>query len=322
MGQSKLSRWRADVLLTLVCLIWGATFIVVKTAVNDISILLFLTIRFSIAAVLLIVLAAARKHSPPFRASLRGGILAGIFLFTGYVLQTTGLHYTTAAKTGFITGLYIPLVPILGALLYRKMPLSSEALGVVLAFAGTALMTIQGDVFRIGQGDLLVACSTIAYALHLLVLNHYSKVTDVGWLAALQISTAAVLGWVIFWWAEPVSVRWTQPVWIALAVTSVLATAFAFTALTWAQKYTTATHSVLILSFEPVFAWLTSYVAAGETLSGRGVAGALLILAGILLAELKSSRRDETPKKEPLTQSPPNTSKVSVRSRRSSYNGK
>jgi drug/metabolite transporter (DMT)-like permease len=283
-------RTQADLVLVVVCLIWGSTFIIVKQAVADISILLFLTLRFSIAALLLALLFGGRKKRAPLRESLRGGITAGVFLFTGYVLQTFGLRYTSAAKTGFITGLYIPLVPILGALLYRKRPRLSEALGIVLAFAGTALMTVQKDILSIGRGDMLVACSTVAYALHILVLARYTKTGDVRWLAVVQIATGAMLGWLTFWWAAPVEVHWTSAVWIALAATSIFATAFAFSALTWAQKYTTATRTALILSLEPVFAWLASYLAAGEVLTERGVAGAALILMGILLAELKPFR--------------------------------
>src|SRR5579884_4096313 len=281
---------RADLLLAIVCFIWGSSFILVKYAVQDISILLFLTVRFSIAALLLAIPLALRRNRPPWRQSLRGGITAGIFLFAGYVVQTFGLHYTTAAKTGFITGLYIPLVPIFGALYYRKRPGASDAIGILLAFAGIALMTIQRDIFDIGLGDVLVGLSTIAYAIHILVLAHYTKTADVQWLAVLQIATAAILGSLVFWWAAPVQVHWTPIVYIALAVSSVLSTAFAFTALTWAQKHTTATHAALILSLEPVFAWLTAWYAAGEVLTLRAACGAALILAGILLAELKPFR--------------------------------
>ena len=282
--------WRADLALVVVCLIWGTTFIIVKQAVADISVLLFLTIRFSIATALLAFMCANRKQRGPLRGSLRGGVLAGMCLFSGYVLQTFGLRYTSASKTGFITGLYIPLVPALGALVYRKAPRISEAIGVALAFLGMALMTIEKDILSISRGDLLVAGGAFAYACHILVLARFSKIGDVGWLATVQIATAATLGSLTFWWAEPVAVRWTTAVWIALAVTSVLATAFAFSALTWAQKHTTATHTVLILSLEPVFAWLASYLTAGEVLNTRGIAGAVLILAGILVAELKPLR--------------------------------
>jgi drug/metabolite transporter (DMT)-like permease len=286
-GSQRPPAWRADLALVAVCAVWGVTFILVKQAVADISVLLFLTIRFTLATALLALLFGFRKNRPPLRPSLRGGIMAGCFLFTGYVLQTFGLRHTTASKTGFITGLYIPLVPLLGALVYRKAPQVSEAIGIVFAFAGMALLTIQGDILSIGKGDILVACAAVSYAFHILVLARYSKTADVGWIAITQIATAATLGWLTFWWAEPVAVQWTRSVVLALGVTSVLATAFAFWALTWAQKYTTAARTALILSLEPVFAWLASYIAAGEVLNGRSFAGAALILAGIVFAELK-----------------------------------
>lgn len=282
--------WRADLALAGVCLVWGATFIIVKQALADISILLFLTLRFSIAAALLAIAFSSRKQHPPLGPALRGGIVAGIFLFSGYVLQTFGLRYTTAAKAGFITGLYIPLVPTFGALVYRKAPQFSEAMGVALAFAGMGLMTVQRDILHVSAGDLLVAGSAVAYAFHILVLGRYAKQADVGWLAVFQIATAAVLGSLTFWWAEPLHVTWTGAVWTALAVTSVLATAVAFALQTWAQKHTTPTRTALIFSLEPVFAWLTSYVIAGEVLTSRALAGAALILAGILIVELKPFR--------------------------------
>jgi drug/metabolite transporter (DMT)-like permease len=280
--------WRADLALVFVCLVWGGTFIIVKNAVVDMPVLLFLAVRFSIAAAVLALIFGLRKNRPPLGASLFGGIVAGFFLYSGYVLQTHGLAQTSAAKTGFITGLYIPLVPILGSLLYRKLPQVPELIGVGLAFTGTALMTIQKDLLSINRGDVLVACSALLYACHIVVLGKFSKTGDVGWLSVLQISTAAVLGW--FTWGAigaGGSVHWTGTVWFALAVTSLLCTAVGFSVQTWAQKYTTATRTALIFSMEPLFAWLASYIAAGEVLTGRAVAGAALILAGVVFAELK-----------------------------------
>ena len=280
--------WRADLALVFVCLVWGGTFIVVKNAVADIPVLLFLAVRFSIAALVLFLIFGLRKDRPPLRASLFGGLVAGFFLFSGYALQTHGLAQTSAAKTGFITGLYIPMVPILSALLYRKTPQIPELIGVCLAFAGTALMTIQKDLLSVNRGDLLVACAAFLYACHIVVLGKFSKTGDVGWLSILQIATAAALAWLTCGAIGPVGpVRWTAAVWFALAVTSLLCTAFGFSVQTWAQKYTTATRTALIFSLEPLFAWLASYIAAGEILTARGVAGAALILAGVFFAELK-----------------------------------
>src|ERR1700692_1683008 len=184
--------WRADLALVAVCLVWGTTFIIVKETVADMPVLLFLTIRFSIAAVLLAVIFGLRKDRPPLRPSLRGGVLAGTLLFSGYALQTFGLRYTTASKAGFITGLYVPLVPVLGALVYRKAPHAWEVLGVIFAFTGMALTTIQKDILSIGRGDLLVAVAAVVWAFHILVLSRFTKIADVGWLAVIQVATAAL----------------------------------------------------------------------------------------------------------------------------------
>ena len=221
------------------------------------------------------------------RRSSRAGALAGACLFAGYVFQTFGLKYTTPAKAGFLTGLYIPMVPILSALVYRKAPEVSEALGVVSAFAGMALMTLQREFLAIGAGDLLVMVCAIAYAFHILVLGRFAAHASVPVMSLVQIVTAALLGGICFWWAEPIRIAWTPSVMLALAITSLLATAVAFLIQTWAQQHSTPTRTALIFALEPVFAWATSYLLAGELLNSRGIAGAALILAGIVLVELK-----------------------------------
>jgi drug/metabolite transporter (DMT)-like permease len=149
---------------------------------------------------------------------------------------------------------------------------------------------VERDILDIGRGDLLVAGCAVAYAFHIVILGRFAGSLNAGLLAVGQIATAAVLSSATFWWAEPVALKWSASVWIALAVTSLLATALAFSVQTWAQRWSSATRTALIFSMEPVFAWATSYLVAGELLSRRGVAGAVLILAGILLVELKPRR--------------------------------
>jgi len=282
--------WRVDLSLIAVTLIWGATFVLVKRALADVSTLLFLTIRFTVAAIALALIFRKQFQTPLLRQSLRAGLIAGLCLFAGYVLQTFGLKYTSASKTGFLTGLYIPLVPLFSGLIYKRAPQLSEALGVATAFAGMALMTIQRDILDIGLGDLLVAACAVAYAFHILVLGRFAGSANVGVMTVAQIATGACIGASTFWWTEPVHIQWTAGVWIALAVTSLLATALAFTVQTWAQRYSSPTRTALIFSLEPVFAWATSYLVAGEVLSRRGTVGAGLILTGILLVELKPFR--------------------------------
>ena len=290
MARTRPPGWRVDLSLVGVSLVWGATFVLVKEALQDISTLLFLTLRFILAAFALALIFRRQFALPGVRRSVRAGMLAGAFLFTGYILQTFGLKYTTAAKTGFLTGLYIPLVPLIGAAIYRKAPQASEVLGVGTAFLGMTLMTMNGNVLSIGVGDLLVILSTIAYAFHILVLGHFARTVNTGVLAVAQIAAGAFIGSATCWWAEPVKAQFTGTVWIALAVTSLLATALAFYLQTWAQQYSSPTRTALIFSLEPLFAWVTAYALAGENLSSRGIAGAALILSGILLVELKPLR--------------------------------
>ena len=148
-------------------------------------------------------------------------------------------------------------------------------------------MTLTGANLRMELGDLLTLGCAATYAVHILVIGHLAPKLGFKGLALTQVATAAVLDLATFWWVETPRVRWTPGLLAAVAVTGLLATAFAFAVQTWAQRHTTPTRTAIIFALEPVFAWLTSFVVAGEVLSGRAAAGAVLILAGILLVELK-----------------------------------
>jgi drug/metabolite transporter (DMT)-like permease len=279
----------AELGLAFVCLLWGSTFVLVKNALDDISPALFLGFRFSIATVLLTFVYVARRKPGP--QLWMGGIVAGLFLYTGYFLQTLGLRFTSPAKSGFLTGLYIVLVPLLTAAVYQKAPGMSEWIGVSLATVGMGLMTLTTANLQIGLGDALTVGCAFAFAVHILLLGHYSKRMQTEWLTLLQIGTCAVVSLATCRVLEAPFVRWNSAVVVALVVTSVLATALAFLIQTWGQKYTTATRAALIFSLEPVFAWLTSYVVEHEVLTGQTFAGAGCILGGILLVELKPLQR-------------------------------
>jgi drug/metabolite transporter (DMT)-like permease len=281
-------RWRADLALVFVCMVWGATFVLVKEALADISTLLFLAVRFTMAATALtLVFLGPMRRAGNRGQAVRGGAIAGVLLFSGYVLQTFGLKLTTATKTAFITALYIPLVPVFSALIHRRAPQAAESTGVLMAAVGMGLMTAHRNLLEVSAGDLLVAGCAVAFALHIVALGHFARAADTGTLAVTQIATCALLASALFWWAEPVRIRWSGRVWLALLVTSLLATALAFALQTWAQRFSSPTRTALLFSLEPVFAWVTSWLVAGETLTGRTLGGAALILTGILLAELK-----------------------------------
>jgi drug/metabolite transporter (DMT)-like permease len=284
-------RWRADLALVLVALVWGATFVVVKRALTEISTFYFLAIRFSLASLCLLAL-----FSGAFRAvgaqevwrGLRGGAAAGVFLWLGYTLQTFGLKYTTAGKSGFLTGFFVVLVPVLAAVIFRKRPQWIEVAGILVATAGIFLLTlpsVHGEL-HVNPGDLLTIGCAVAYAFHLLVLGYYSQRERVEAVALGQIATTALLSISALAFERP-RVAWGGNVIFALIVTAVFATAAAFTVQTWAQRYTTPTRTALIFALEPVFALATAVLVGGEALTVPGVVGGTFIVAGILAVELK-----------------------------------
>jgi drug/metabolite transporter (DMT)-like permease len=267
--------------------VWGSTFVLVKEALGDVSPVLFLGLRFSAATLALALLYWLNPGDPGKPGDWKGGVITGAFLYGGYLLQTLGLRSTTAAKSGFITGLYIVLVPLASSIVYRKAPQISEIIGVSIATAGLGLMTLTGWRLEIGEGDLLTVGCAVMFTFHIMVLGYYSQRMAYGWLTLLQIGTCAAIALASFWWVEAPTFHFNTRVLMAIGVTALLGTALAFTVQTWAQRYTTPTRTALIFALEPVFAWLTSFLLAGELLSRRAAIGALCILAGILLVELK-----------------------------------
>jgi drug/metabolite transporter (DMT)-like permease len=275
--------WRADAALAGNTLIWGSTFVLVQAALKNISPVLFLAIRFGIASLALALLFRRRARFRP----TRGGVIAGACLFAGYLFQTVGLQFTTASKSAFITGLAIPLVPLLTCLVYLNKPRFFELFGAVCATAGMGLMTLQGDTLTMGRGDLLTLLCAVAFAAHIIAVGHYSGRIAFESLSVMQLMVVAVFGLATFWWVERPVIHLNAVVLAALGLTGLLATALAFTVQAWAQQHTTPTRTALIYALEPVVAWLTSFWLLGDVLSRPAVVGAGLILCGILIVELK-----------------------------------
>lgn len=284
------SHWRPDIALFVVALVWGTTFVLVKQALADITTVYFLALRFSLATLCMLpLLLPVVRNSPRLLwPGLRGGAAAGVFLWMGYILQTFGLKYTSAGNSGFLTGLYVPLVPLIGAAVYRRRPQRAELIGVLVAFIGMMVLlapSLQKSM-EFNFGDLLTLACAVAFAIHLLTLGHFSAIHNFAAVAVGQIACTALLS-IIWFFIEPPKAHWTPSLIMAVVVTGVFATALAFALQTWAQQYTTATRTAVIFSLEPVFALLTAVLFGGERLTIAAVGGGALILAGILTVELK-----------------------------------
>lgn len=296
------SATKARLSLLATVLVWGATFTLVKGALADVSPLLFNLLRFALAAGVL-----AALHAGDLRratgAQWKAGAFAGFFLATGYQLQTLGLARTTPAKSAFLTGLVVVVVPALT--LIRKLrpegsvrPGIAAALGALFAFAGLVLLTVPrgASLAAMQVGDLLSIMCAVAFAAHILTLAHLARLVPAGLFATLQLICCTGVMLVSLPLEPEPHLHVTGRLVGTLLVCALFATAAAFTVQSFAQQHLPPTQTVLLLALEPVFAALTSLVVLHETLTGRALAGAALILCGILLTELlPSARASEIP---------------------------
>jgi drug/metabolite transporter (DMT)-like permease len=272
----------ALLVLLAVTAVWGVTFVQVKDAVAVYPLFAFLALRFAIASGTLAIPGAAglRGLGP---AGLGAGVLAGALLGSGYALQTAGLERTTVSSTGFITGMYVVLTPLLALAVLRLRVGRGAWVGVVLATAGLALLA---GVHRGSPlGDLLVLAGAAVYSLQIVLMERYAPRYDA--IAFTLVEMLSAFGGLL---AIAVALRdlpfphgWT--VWSALLVTGIFASALAFLAQTWAQRRTTAARTAVAFSMEPVWAAFFGFTLAGDRLGTTAWLGCAAIMAGIVAAE-------------------------------------
>lgn len=272
----------ADLTLLLVTAIWGSTFVIVKDALEFLPPNLFNALRFTVAAAIMLAFGGWRSLRQPGVA--QAGLVAGLFLALGYILQTAGLALTTPARAGFITGLSVVLVPVLLAILERRRPGLPVVMGVLACLSGLWLLTIRPGVAA-NFGDLLVLGSAGCFAAQIIAVGRFAGKVEVKALATWQLLVVAVLAGFCAQFEQPPSV-WPASATRAILFTAVFATALALLLQTGMQRFTTASHTALIFSAEPVFAALVSYLWLGERLGIAGISGAALIMLGIFAAEL------------------------------------
>lgn len=276
----------AAVLLVAVTAVWGSTFVMIKDVVRALPVVDFLAVRFVIAAVAMVV-AFWRPLRRLHRDQVRRGLLLGVVYGLAQILQTFGLAHTSAAVSGFVTGMYVVLTPVLGAVLLRHRAPAATWVAVAMSTAGLALLALRG--FAVGTGELLVLGSALLYALHIVALGAWSGGKDALGLATIQMVAIAVLCSLA---ALPGGVRLpaSSGAWLAVLYTALLAGAGALIAQTWAQAHLTATRAAIIMTMEPVFAALFAVAVGGEHLTARMLGGGLLVLAAMYVVELTPGR--------------------------------
>jgi drug/metabolite transporter (DMT)-like permease len=278
----------ATAALVGVTAIWGSTFVVVKDAVDRMPVMDFLAFRFLLAALLMLLLRPLVLGNLG-RNGLRHGVLLGIPLGVGYVGQTVGLQYTSAAVSGFITGMFVVFTPLIAAVVLRSPVGAAAWTAVALATVGLGLISLRG--WAIGPGELLTLSCAFCFAIHIVGLGEWSPQHDPYPLAIVQLMTVAVLCV-----AAAVPGGITPPpdaaAWLAVVITAVFATALAFVVQTWAQSLLTPTRAAVIMTMEPVFAGLFAALA-GESLQQRTLLGGALVIAAMYLVEVGPRRGAE-----------------------------
>src|SRR5271156_5070808 len=285
-------RTRADVLLVLCSLLWGSTFVIVKNSLDHVSVFLFLAVRITLAAGLM---AAFRPRALRRRLQtdeLLAGAALGFFMFCGYAFQTAGLQYTTPAKSGFVTGSSVVLVPLLLAIFWGKRLTAWVYGGTIAAAVGLYFLTVPAEgIAHLNRGDLLTFAGAAFYAIHIILVGEYTREHGAAALSILQVAACAMLAWIGAAGAhisglEPARLVFGWELVLGITVCAIFATAVAFSIQLWAQQYTTSSHAAIIFTLEPVFALISSYLLIGERLGARAILGAAFVLAGILVAEL------------------------------------
>jgi len=281
--RSSMIRLRADLIMFLAALVWGLGFVAQRMTAASLGVFLFNGIRFMLGALVLLPVARFRIHIS--RRNLPGVLLAGILLFTGSALQQAGMRTTTVANAGFITGLYVVIVPLLIWLGWRENIAAWVWVAVGVAVCGTALLSTGGS-FRPAPGDVLELGGAVFWALHLIVVGRQSRRMDVFSFVFGQFIACGILN-LVAGLAFDLSTVPALPASLGvIAFSGVISVGVGFTLQAVGQKHAPPTDAALILSLEAVFGALAGYIILHEGLTAVQVLGCGLIFLAVVMAQL------------------------------------
>jgi drug/metabolite transporter (DMT)-like permease len=275
----------ASIALVAVCAVWGSTFLIVQNAVSRMPVMDFLAVRFTVAVVVMFALrpSCLRGMTPQ---GWRRGVGLGVVLGAGYITQTYGLRFASATVSGFITGMFVVLTPVISWLILGKKVNRNTILAVVLATVGLALLSLHG--WSVGTGELLTLACAVFFAVHIVGLGEWSAKYDAYGFALLQIATVAVIALLA---ASPGGIKLPPDAstWGTVGITAVFATAIAFVVQTWTQSLVPAVTAAIIMTMEPVFAGIFGVFFGKNQLTVQIIFGAVCVLTAMLMVALKSS---------------------------------
>jgi drug/metabolite transporter (DMT)-like permease len=285
--------------LVAVTAVWGVDFVLVKNLLGTVDPLALLFWRFALAALLLALLLPWRRRTPGL---LTDGLVLGLLLALGMGLQVVGQVETTASKAAFLTGLSAVLTPLAEYLRTRRLPTLENGLGILLAGTGFTLLTFPAGGGNVNRGDLYVFACGVVFAFYIVELAERSRRHDSVWLSWMQVAVVAIAGaaalrlaGVSAGLATAARLAGSSSEFLAqFLFVALMGTAATFTFQTWAQNHMSATHAAVIFTLEPVFTAAIARWVLAERLGARGWVGGVLVLAGIVVSELRLRRRAGT----------------------------
>jgi drug/metabolite transporter (DMT)-like permease len=277
---------RADLIMLFIALIWGTTFIAQRMSIGVVGPFFYSASRFILGALVLLPLMYFRGkgENGPSKNLWRDGALLGVIIAIGINLQQIGLEFTTIANAGFITGLYVVIVPIIGIFLHHKMH-KATWLGVFLAVLGMYFLSVQGD-FSVLKGDWFQLAGAVAWSAHVLLLSILSQRHDPIRLSIVQFFVCGALCLLLSFAFENVSDQNISQAIPAILYGGILSVGLGYTLQVFAQRSAIPSHAAIIFSMESVFAALAAWLVLGEMISMRAIFGCILMLAGMLIAQL------------------------------------
>ncbi len=279
--------YKSDMFLLITAFIWGAGFVAQRVGMDHMGPFTFNGIRFLLGAIILIPFYkkfSNNHNNISGKAIFRSGLLAGSVLFIAAAFQQYGLVYTTAGKAGFITGLYVIIVPFLG-LFFGFRANAGGIIGALLATTGLYLLSVTENL-TIDTGDALVLGGAVFWALHVLVIGILSPKVNGVILASLQFAVCGALSIVVACFTETITITGISGGIYALLFGGIFSVAIAYTLQVIAQKDAPPVHAAIILSLESVFGALTGWLLLNEIMTTRSMTGCILMLSGMITAQV------------------------------------
>ncbi len=294
-----MKKYIGETALFSITIFWGVTFAIIKLALNDISPMLFIGIRFSLAALILLPLLLKSLLNSNIDL-IKAGLFLGLLYFIGFATQTVGLQYTTATKSGFITGTFVIFIPILQLILERRAPTGGNIVGILLVVIGLILLSSKGETVvdiltELGSnfniGDLLTLICAIFYALYVVYIDIITKKCNYKPLIILQVLFTGIAGFILAFLFDAAGIEsirydFNKTVILVILYTTIFSSILATVIQTKYQKVVTPTKAGIIFSLEPIFAAFFAFLIIHEQFSSFGIIGCIFIFTGVLVSEL------------------------------------